>query len=156
MTFQHITMEQGLSQNSVFSILQDSRGFLWFGTEDGLNRYDGYNMVVYKDDPDTPYSLSHNNVRILYEDRSGTLWIGTKEGLDRYSREMDSIIPFTPLSRHDVSDICEDRVGELWIASRGDGLIRVGRNRKKIQYYRHKPAGPGNRLNPAGPCSNKL
>src|SRR5919109_457632 len=73
--FDHITIEQGLSQSSVRVIFQDSRGFLWFGTEDGLNRYDGYNFKTYKPDPDVPSSLSDRWITSIVEDKDGYLWI---------------------------------------------------------------------------------
>lgn len=75
--FEHLTVDQGLSQNSVTCILQDSKGFMWFGTLDGLNRYDGYGFTVYHHDPLDENSLSDSEVFSLYEDHSGTLWIGT-------------------------------------------------------------------------------
>ena len=82
--FEQISLEQGLSQSVVLSILQDSRGFMWFATQDGLNRYDGHEFVVYKHDSENPNSLSDNFVNALYEDPSGALWIGTNGGgLDR-------------------------------------------------------------------------
>ena len=78
--FEHILLAQGLSQSSVRCILQDSKGFIWFGTEDGLNRYDGYNFKVFRKDPQNANSLSDNSVRFIYEDRSDVQWIGTKGG----------------------------------------------------------------------------
>src|SRR5262245_25039731 len=69
--FTHITIEQGLSDQRVQAIVQDRTGFMWFGTNNGLNRFDGYNIVAYRHDPTNPYSLSGNFVEALYEDRSG-------------------------------------------------------------------------------------
>ena len=80
--FQNLTIEDGLSQSSVFEILQDKRGLMWFGTWDGLNRYDGYRFTIYKYNEKNPYSLSNNEIRALYEDRKGELWIRTMEGLN--------------------------------------------------------------------------
>src|SRR5215211_5823950 len=83
--FDHISIEQGLSQSSVRVILQDSRGFIWFGTEDGLNRYDGYNFKTFKPDPDVSSSLSDRWITSIVEDQDGYLWIGTRQGgLNRY------------------------------------------------------------------------
>ena len=77
--FDHISIEQGLSQSSVWVIFQDSRGFLWFGTEDGLNRYDGYAFKTYKPDPDVPSSLSDRWITSIAEDKDGYLWIATRD-----------------------------------------------------------------------------
>jgi len=78
--FESLTIEDGLSQSSVFEILQDNRGMMWFGPWDGLNRYDGYNFAIYRYDEQNPHSLSNNEIRALYEDSQGVLWIGTSEG----------------------------------------------------------------------------
>jgi signal transduction histidine kinase/ligand-binding sensor domain-containing protein len=83
--FEHISIEQGLSQSSVNAILQDQQGFLWFATQDGLNRYDGYEFKIYQSIPGDANSLSHNFILSLVEDRQGNLWIGTQGfGLDRF------------------------------------------------------------------------
>ncbi|MEM8930407.1 MAG: two-component regulator propeller domain-containing protein [Acidobacteriota bacterium] len=88
--FTHLTRAQGLSSDSVYAITQDRHGFLWFGTADGLNRYDGYRFVVYRHDPDEPASLVQNFVMDLHEDRSGRLWVATLGGLDHYDPASDS------------------------------------------------------------------
>ena len=101
MRFERLSLEQGLSQSYVNCILQDRRGFMWFGTQDGLNRYDGYGFTVFKHDALDPGSLSHNTVWALHEDRDGTLWIGTDGGgLDRWEPSTGS---FQHL-RHDPTD----------------------------------------------------
>jgi ligand-binding sensor domain-containing protein len=74
-TFKHITTEQGLSNPSVYAIVQDKRGFMWFGTQDGLNKFDGYQFTVYKNDLVDSLSLSNNWITVLYEDSFGELWI---------------------------------------------------------------------------------
>src|SRR5687768_17301555 len=81
--FKRITNEHGLSSSTIESICQDSRGFIWFGTRVGLNRYDGYQMVVYRYDPKDSNSISDNYIRYIYEDRNKVLWIGTTNGLNR-------------------------------------------------------------------------
>ena len=93
--FKHLTSEDGLSSNRVISILVDSKGFLWFGTFDGLNRYDGYEFTVFKHDPTDPNSLSQNHILSLYEDSQGVLWVGTEGGaLDRYDPNQKTFIHF--------------------------------------------------------------
>src|SRR5574339_432614 len=83
--FEHLSIEDGLSQNAGLDIFQDSRGYLWIGTQDGLNRYDGYGFKIFKHDPDDPTSLSHNSILAVAEDTKGYLWIGTwGGGLNRF------------------------------------------------------------------------
>jgi ligand-binding sensor domain-containing protein len=74
--FTHLSIEQGLSESRVDHMLQDRRGFIWIGTLNGLNRYDGYRFKTYKPDPDNPNSLGGLRVFALFEDRSGILWVG--------------------------------------------------------------------------------
>jgi two-component system sensor histidine kinase ChiS len=130
--FERISLEQGLSQSTVFSMLQDSQGFMWFGTEDGLNKYDGYTFTVYKHDPEDPNSLGGNWIQAMLEDSSGTLWIGTSDGLDRYDRKLDQFIHYrndpqdpSSLSDDEITAIYQDRDGALWIGTGGGGLDRL-------------------------------
>ena len=83
--FEHFSLEEGLSQSTATVIFQDSKGFLWIGTEDGLNRYDGYNFKIYKPNTDDPNSLTDRWITALAEDPKGNLWVGTRlGGLNRY------------------------------------------------------------------------
>ena len=79
-SFNHLTVEDGLSQSSVTCIFQDKKGFMWFGTQDGLNRFDGYNFKVFKNDPTDSTSLSENFIFSIYEDSSGQLYVETRDG----------------------------------------------------------------------------
>src|SRR5512145_2514420 len=93
--FDHLNIEQGLSQSSVNVIFQDSRGFMWLGTEDGLNRYDGYTFKTYKPDPDVPESLSDRWITAIVEDAEGYLWIGTRQGgLNRFDPRTETFIHY--------------------------------------------------------------
>src|SRR5579863_3885267 len=86
--FSHIGTEVGLSQNNVTCILRDRQGFMWFGTRDGLNRYDGYDFDVYKNNPEDSLSLSNNFVTSIMEDGKGDIWVGTwGGGLNRFDAE---------------------------------------------------------------------
>ncbi len=123
--FKSISLDEGLSQSTVFCIAQDHRGFLWFGTEDGLNRYDGHTFRVYKRDPEDPRSLAFGYIKALHEDRAGRLWIGTfGGGLSRYDRATDRFIRYqyreddpSSLNSDSVQALCEDRSGALWIGT---------------------------------------
>ena len=82
--FSHLTMDDGLSYNTVTSIFQDSKGFLWIGTSYGLNRYDGYNFKVFLPESSNPNSISSRSIITLCEDKNGSIWIGTTNGVNRY------------------------------------------------------------------------
>ena len=83
LSFDHLTINDGLSQNHVEKIIQDQQGFIWFGTRDGLNRYDGYEFKIYRKDPDTPGAISGNEIKDILETRDGELWI-TAGGINKY------------------------------------------------------------------------
>jgi len=115
--FRHYQVEDGLSNNAVLSCLQDSKGFLWFGTKDGLNRFDGYTFKVFRNDPEDKTSIGNNFIRCLYMDNNHVLWAGTDKGLYKYdaSNESFSLLrtPFTA----QVTSIKMDTRGNLWFIS---------------------------------------
>ncbi len=124
--FKHLTVQDGLSQNSVESILQDHDGFLWFGTKDGLNKYNGYEFTVYRHDPQDAHSLNNNRIFTIEEDHQGDLWIGTKGGLNRWDRDRGRFAhyvhqPDNPasLSGNAVVTILSDSQHRLWVGSHG-------------------------------------
>ncbi len=140
--FDRLLPENGLSQNSATAILHDSQGFMWFGTQDGLNRYDGYRLTVYQRKTDDPHSLSDSYVASLYEDRNGVIWVGSNGGgLNRFDRAAnrfshyrhDSEDPNT-LSSDVVHAICQDSEGRLWTGT-DNGLNRLDPETGKIVRY---------------------
>ncbi len=146
--FVHLTIKDGLSQGSALAVLQDRRGFLWIGTEDGLNRYDGYSFKVYKPSS-APDSLSDKWVRALLEDSEGVLWAGTLTGLNRYDRDRDNFVRFRhdprvpeSLSHNVVTSLCEDRAKTLWVGTEGGGLDAFDRGSGKFTAFRHDPKDP--------------
>lgn len=149
-----IDSEDGLSNAQVRAVVQDNQGFMWFGTADGLNRYDGSSVKVYRHDPDDPYSLSHNIIRALFTDQNGDLWIGTwGGGLSQYDREKDAFIryqhdPDDPhsLSNDTVETIYEDRAGMIWVGTHG-GLNRLDRESRQFARYQHDPDDPNSLSN---------
>ncbi len=131
--FTHITVDDGLKSNNIQDIIQDFQGFIWIGTEDGLHRYDGYEIHSYINKPDDSTSLRDNHVRALYVDSFQRLWIGTQDGgLSLYNRELDQFYNFIPspsdslsLFGKTVSFLCETSDTVLWIASEQGGLSSV-------------------------------
>ena len=152
--FRRLSLEDGLSQNSVYCIFQDSKGFMWLGTEDGLNRYDGRRIKEYQADYENPHSISNNFVISIYEDRKGTLWIGTSSGgLNKFDRESENFThyltsPSDPnsLSQNTVTSICEDQSGILWIGTYG-GLNAFDRKRGVFTRYLNNPDDPNSLSN---------
>ncbi len=146
--FEHISVEQGLSNFSVSSIVQDQQGFLWIATEEGLNRYDGYDFTVYKADPADSNALPTSFFGQLYRDRAGALWPNAFVHLYRYDPETDSFVRFEryapntkSLSGKWITQVIEDGYGEFWIGTT-EGLHRYNRQREVLIDYRHDPNDP--------------
>lgn len=121
---QTYSVEDGLSQSSIWCIMQDSQGFMWFGTADGLNRFDGYTFKVYRHDASDSTSLRSNTVWSLLEDRHGTIWVGTLEGLHRFDRRTETFtyLPDDPSYRSArlntlIYSLAEDGDGKIWVTS---------------------------------------
>lgn len=112
--FRHYQVESGLSHNTVNCVAQDREGFLWFGTKDGLNRFDGITFKVFRPDPSDSTSLGNNFVYSLHLDRNGLLWVGTREGLYRYNARTESFRLIKSTGWSDVRDITSDKDGNLW------------------------------------------
>jgi len=144
--FDRITTEQGLPDNYVRAVVQDNRGFMWFGTANGLAKYDGYRFTIYQHDIDNPDSISSNEILYVFEDHDGILWIGTDAGLNRFNREQETFSHF----RHDPEDpsslggevvatIYEDHQGTLWIGHWFSGLSKFDRATGTFVRYKHDP-----------------
>jgi ligand-binding sensor domain-containing protein len=134
-------IEKGLSQNTVRTILQDSKGFLWFGTWDGLNKFDSYEFKIYNREN----GLSNTEIHCLFEDDNGMLWIGTENGLNMLNRETREIIQYfhnpdssNSISNNKIHSICEDENGCLWIGT-GRGLSKYDPIAKKFTSFLHTP-----------------
>src|SRR5690606_11317443 len=133
--FRNLNTSHGLSHNKVNCIIQDQRGFVWLGTDDGLNRYDGYRFEIFRHSPSNSASISGNIITDLLEDKSGVIWIATADGgLTRYDYRMPPSSQFRQF-KHSTSDtnsipanvinaIVEDQQGILWLATSGHGIFR--------------------------------
>ena len=117
--FRHYQVESGLSYNSVICSLQDKNGFMWFGTKNGLNRFDGYRFKIYRNDPEQPGSLGHNFIHSLLEDEKGQLWIGTLKGLYLYDQTKDTFRLIAGTGAKDINSLKTDRRGKIWFIAGG-------------------------------------
>ena len=158
--FEHITVDHGLSNNSILCIIQDNKGFLWIGTSNGLNKFDGNSITNYYHNPDNPNSLSGNSIQVILEDKSGKLWIGTREGLNKFDPKTEKFSvykndPQDPesLSHNNVRSIFEDSSSTLWIGTWGGGLNKfippapdsLGNDSEgpdRFIHYEHSPLDP--------------
>ncbi|MFW5753817.1 MAG: ligand-binding sensor domain-containing protein, partial [Marinilabiliaceae bacterium] len=124
LSFRNVPASRGLSQSSVYCILQDHKGFIWIGTKGGLNRYDGYDFVTYKYDQTNPNTLSNNEVICLENDNNKYLWIGTRSGgINRLEFATGDITRFNNLTYDDlVPELLLDSLDNLW-AGTSEGLL---------------------------------
>ena len=127
--FNHLSLKDGLSQVTVNAIYQDSQGYMWFGTQDGLNRYNGYEFIHYRSEPGNENSLTHSWIWDIFEDTDQNLWVATWDGLNRLSPDRSKIQRY--YTRTDVRgsirgerpvSISESASGKLWIGTWGGGL----------------------------------
>jgi PAS domain S-box-containing protein len=146
--FEHLTSEEGLSNDRVMSVMRDNQGFLWFGTQDGLNRYDGYDFRVFRHQPENDNSLSANFVLEIFEDHDGNIWLGTRGGLNRYDPKTERFTryrhdPEDPesLSSDNVYAIFEDQDGNIWVGTT-NGLDRLEPQIDGFVHNKHDPDDP--------------
>ena len=150
--FNHLTIEDGLSQSSVTCILQDRKGFMWFGTQDGLNRYDGYNIKIFKNNPNDTASLTSNFIFSIIEDQSGTLYLETQGGtFHQYNPLSESFkvidettIDFGKAKVSTVAALLHEPNGIKWVGglSKGTGLEKINTKTGKSTVFKHNPADP--------------
>lgn len=148
MRFRYLGLQDGLSQSSIYCIYQDRDGFMWFGTEDGLNKFNGYNFSVYKHDPNDSSSISSGSVFSICEDKDGVLWIGTDYGgmnaLDKITGKFTRFknIPGSneSFSGNRIFSAITDRKGGLWICSYGVGLNWFDKEKNIFKRFRHSDA----------------
>lgn len=150
MRFRRLSIEHGLSQSAVFAILEDSKGYLWVATGDGLNRYDGYEFIVFKHEPNNPNSIPGNDVVALCEDPKGNIWIGTKNsGLVKYVPSEQKFIRYIkdnnnfkgPLSKA-ITALYSDSKGRIWVGTRDAGLSYFDPKTDKFTNFKYRYANP--------------
>lgn len=143
--FETLNSRHGLSQNSVTTILEDSEGYMWFGTRSGLNKFDGYNFTVFEHTPTDTNSISNSHIRAMCEDKSGIIWIATQSGLNAYNPHSGKFTNYlhkpgdpTSISDDDLLSLYIDRTGTLWIGSRF-GLSKFDNSTQAFTLYQHEP-----------------
>ncbi len=142
--FEHIGTPAGLSQINVNRIIQDSRGFMWIGTRDGLNMYDGYKFTVYRYDAVDRNSISNNFIDDVVEDKDGNLWIGTQNGVDKYDIRHNKFTWYlhnehdaNSLASNSINKLAFDKDGNLWIATERSGLDFFDIKHNRFKHYLH-------------------
>jgi ligand-binding sensor domain-containing protein/signal transduction histidine kinase len=145
--FTRLSTENGLSQTKVSQIVQDDQGFMWFGSQYGLNRYDGYKFRVFKHEPGRTNSLSGVYIYSLFKDRSGSLWIGCDEFLDKFDPVTETFTHYRIDTRDaqgatgPVIHISQDHIDMIWLAT-VRGLYRLDPSTGRTIRYRHDPNNP--------------
>ena len=137
--FRRLSTSQGLSQTRVAQIIQDDQGFIWFGTQHGVNRYDGREFRVFKNDPDQPGSLSGVFIYALFKDHAGTVWVGSDQGLDAFDRVTETFKPVRLAEQNPVViHISEDPEGILWLST-SEGLYSLNPKTGEKHRFVHDP-----------------
>lgn len=157
--FKHLTVENGLSNNKVNCMLEDHLGFIWFGTEDGLNRFDGYDLKIYRHQPDDKSSISSNDIWTLFEDSDGFIWIGTKAGeINKYDPKLDKFeswkVGATKYAENSVTCIFKDSKKNLWIGTYRNGLYLFDTNNQKFFNWKYHPENDDLHTGQDGSLSN--
>ncbi|MDB5025944.1 MAG: response regulator [Mucilaginibacter sp.] len=144
LNFEHFGTKEGLSQVNVNCIIQDSRGFMWIGSRNGLNRYDGYKFITYRYAPQDENSLSNNMITDLVEDTGGNIWVATANGLNCYERKTGILTRYmhddhhiNSLADNIINRLALDNDGSLWIATQNGGLDRLDLKRKIFTHHAH-------------------
>jgi ligand-binding sensor domain-containing protein len=152
LSFKQLNIESGLTQRTVYCIVQDHLGFLWIGTQDGLNRYDGYGLTVFKNSVSDVNSISDNRIRALYLDPQNVLWVGTSNGLNRFDFETQSFKRYFTADSNGVIDpevrtIEQDSEGNLWLGTGSGGITKLNPQDGTFGRYRHNPDNPNSLSN---------
>ncbi|MWB94157.1 response regulator [Flavobacterium sp. GA093] len=131
--FKHFQVEEGLSNNTVITSIQDADGFMWFGTKDGLNRFDGYRFKTYRSNTDPIHSLGSNYIQSLHEYK-GTIWVGTDKGLYHYDKKRDQFTILNEAINDRINDINHDKKGNIWFIS-GNILYKYATAKKETTTF---------------------
>ncbi len=146
--FRSYAAEQSLSSNTVWCIAQDQKGYMWFGTKRGLNRFDGNRIKVYQSDSNNPYAIGSNFIHSLAVVSDTTLWVGTERGLFILNMETDRFTPVRDLRGVLIHDIITDARNRVWIATHGKGIYCYDQTTGKLKNYDTSAGGKPSRITP--------
>lgn len=133
--FRNYSVSNGLSSNTVWTIAQDNKGFMWFGTKNGLNRFDGYTFKTYQNNKQDSLSLGNNFIHAICRIDEKTFWIGTEEGISELDLETETFRRVRELGSDVIFDIISDSHGTIWVATRGNGLFSYNKATKKFRKF---------------------
>ncbi len=132
LSFEKIDYLKGLSGNNVNCVYQDETGYIWIGTDNGLNKYDGHQFTLFNTDVPKDGFLSNGSINVIYQDKNGLLWIGTSRGLNCLNPKLNKVVSyvsdkqsFNSLIHSNITSVCCDATGALWIGTRGNGLHKL-------------------------------
>ncbi len=147
--FKHLNVDDGLSDNNVSAILQDKEGFMWLGTADGLNKYDGYKFTIYRHNPSDSNSIGPGSISCIYQDREGLIWIGASGSLTVMNNKTGKFKVYksnpkdpNSLSNNLIMDIIEDKEGIIWMSTYGGGLNKFDKKTGSFFAYKNDPQNP--------------
>ena len=140
LSFKNISVKNGLSENYCNVVSRDGLGFVWIGTDEGLNRYDGYIPVIYRSNPFDSTALSGNRIYNIFKDASGEVWIATDKSLDKYIHGNNEFRRYTTKSR--PTFVTEDNNGIVWVGTIDDGLFEIDKKTGKTTNHRFSPLDP--------------
>jgi signal transduction histidine kinase/ligand-binding sensor domain-containing protein/DNA-binding response OmpR family regulator len=149
--FSSLTIEKGLSQSDVKCIIKDHTGYMWFATDDGLNRYDGYKFTVYRHNSKDSHSLPSNNITTVFEDKAGNIWIGSGGGLSLYDKNTESFSTLvsdknddSTLTGSEVTTIFEDSRNNIWIGTYSGLSLMDVRTKHMKRFFFDRKQDPNN------------
>jgi ligand-binding sensor domain-containing protein len=136
--FLHLDSKNGLSSGHVNAILKDKQGFMWFCTDAGLNKYDGYNFKVFTNNKKDAFSISNDYVKAILEDSNGDIWVGTESGLDKFNKHDETFTYYSPGKAIMVNHILIDSKGLFWLST-GEGFYQFNTVNNSFRYFLHDP-----------------
>ncbi len=133
--FRNYSVEDGLVSNTIWSINQDDQGYMWFGTKNGISRFDGYNFKPYQFNIGDSTSIKDNFIHVIFKLDESTFWMGTGKGIYILNLKDEKFSFFKPTSTNLIFDIQKDKSGKVWVATAGNGVYSYDLNSKQIKNY---------------------